>query len=249
MACLEDGNIDFGFPMTAAEYNDLLSRNGRTEPVVAVVQRYAGQHRDEFGGLYIDQTRGGIVTALWTDHLEQHDAAIRSELPADAPILTRQVRWTEAVLRDLQGRVSSEIDWMLTIPALAQGVGVDVARNVVLVEISSVDPVAERVIKAHYGVDPAMIEVQSDGTGVALLPSGTVRGRVVDKTGKPVSAEIAAELLIDGRAEVGYCGGGDVGYGVDQAGRFEIPCKVDVYRMWHWCPLSERLARRNRSAS
>jgi hypothetical protein len=105
--------------------------------------------------------------------------------------VVRQVRWTEQQLRDLQDRIVADLDWMAAIPARGQSVEVDIEHNAVLIRISSAQPAATRMILEHYAVEPTMIVVESDGTGVVLLPSGTVRGRVVDASGKPVRGAAA----------------------------------------------------------
>jgi hypothetical protein len=232
MACAADAHLEFGVPLTEAETEELFSRNTRTEPVVVAVQSYAAQHANEFGGLYIDNSLGGVVTALWTDNVGQHEQAIRSRLDPGTPLVVRQVRWSESDLRRLQRRIGADTDWMADIPARVQGIGVDVISNVTTVDVSSAEPAAVRIILDHYGVAEGMLRVTSDGTGVELLPTGTVRGRVLDPAGRVLDPELSGLLSVDGEAVgVGYCGGGDIGYGLGPDGTYEIPCKVGVYRM------------------
>jgi hypothetical protein len=71
-----------------------------------------------------------------------------------------------------------------------------------------------------------MIRVESDGTGAYLLPGGTVSGRVLLADGRPPGVN---DLMLDSGAPddpPGWCGGGDIGYGVGENGTFELPCKT-----------------------
>ena len=73
---------------------------------------------------------------------------------------------------------------------------------------------------------PGMIRVSSDGTGAHLLPVGTVVGRVLLADGRPPGRN---DLMLDSGSPddpPGWCGGGDIGYGVMEDGRIEFPCKL-----------------------
>ncbi len=112
--------------------------------------------------------------------------------------------------------------------SVGQGVGADITRNVVKIEISSANPDAPRLIVEHYakqlGIPSEMLDVVSDGTGVELLPFGWVKGVVVLADGSEPGYN---DLMVDGRGgDPGYCGGGDVGYGVGSDGKFKLPCKI-----------------------
>lgn len=217
--------MDFGVPMLPEETESLFARNELGRPVRAALGSYG--HGDQFGGLYIDNALGGVVVLLWTADVAVHEAAIRPLLPRCHPVLFRQVRWSEAELRQWQDRISADWDWFAAIPAAPQGVGVDITANVVSVEISSAKPTAAEMILAHYRAPPGMIRVDSDGTGAALLPWGTVKGLVVTVDGKAPGNN---NLLIQegSGGPPGSCGGGDIGFGVQANGKFEYPCQAGV---------------------
>jgi hypothetical protein len=220
-----DHTMAWGFPMLPSEETLLFSRNPRTEVVQAALARYG--HVDEFGGLWIDQSIGGVVVLAWTRDLARHESAMRAELPACFPVLFRQVTWSEVELRDLQDRIAADWDWFAEIPAAPQGVGADVTESVVEIDVSSANPAAADIILAHYGAPAGMLRVRSDGTGAALLPTGTVRGVVVLADGSPPGDAAGSFHLSDAPGgDPGWCGGGDVGYGVAEDGSFEYPCKV-----------------------
>jgi hypothetical protein len=216
--------LDFGVPMLPAETASLFARNDLPDPVRRVLDTYG--HADEFGGLYIDNVQGGVVVVLWTTDPAVHEAAIRPKLPACHPVEFRQVRWSERELRDWQDRISADINWMTDLPAKLTGVGADIAANVVNIDISSANPEAADLIVAHYAAPHGMIRVSSDGTGAYLLPSGTVVGWVLQADGRPPGPN---DLMLDSGSPddpPGWCGGGDIGYGVGEDGRIEFPCKV-----------------------
>jgi len=216
--------LDFGVPMLPAETASLFARNDLPDPVRRVLDAYG--HTDEFGGLYIDNAQGGVVVVLWTTDPAVHDAAIRPMLPACHPVEFRQVRWSERELRGWQDRISADMDWMTDIAAKLTGVGVDTSDNVVAIDISSANPDAADLIVAHYAAPDGMIRVISDGTGAHLLPSGTVVGHVLMADGRPPGMN---DLMLDAGSPddpPGWCGGGDIGYGIGEDGGIEFPCKV-----------------------
>jgi hypothetical protein len=215
---------EFGVPLLPAEASSLFARNDLSGPVQAVLDQYG--HTEEFGGLYTDHAQGGVVVLLWTTDPAIHEAAIRPELPACHPVQFRQVRWSERVLRGWQEKIGADLDWLAEIPAAFQGVGVDVIANIVDFEVSSAAPDATGRIIAHYDAPAGMIRVESDGTGAALLPTGTVVGRVLLANGRPPGPN---DLMLDAGSPAdppGWCGGGDIGYGVVEDGTIEFPCKA-----------------------
>ncbi len=215
---------EFGFPLLPAESASLFARNGRSIMVQTLLRDY--DQGPEFGGLYMDNALGGVIVVLWTSDPTAIRAELGPRLPPCFPILFREVRWSEAELRRWQNAISLQSDWFAEIDASFQGVGADTIRNDVVVEISSANERAEQAILDHFGAPEGMLRVESDGTGAALLPSGTVVGRVLTADGQPVGPN---DLMVDyGGPDdpPGWCGGGDIGYGVRSDGSFEYPCHV-----------------------
>jgi hypothetical protein len=222
----------WAFPITQAEEQFIWDRQARLDDYVGPIQGYATRHSDEFGGLYIDNATSRIAT-MWTAHLAEHQAALLELLGDGAPVEVLPARWTEARLRQLQDSIVIDSQWFLELAARGEGFGVDIERNLVTIDISSASPdaprrIAERIAAAH-GVPVEMIEVTSDGTGVELLANGTVTGVVTLADGsKPGENELRVDGVPDG---IGYCGGGDMAFGVARSGRFEIGCKVGSFTM------------------
>jgi hypothetical protein len=222
----------WAFPILPEEEAFIWARQERLQPYVGLVRQHAGAFPDEFGGLFMDNANSQVAS-LWTRNLEGHLAALLELAGDDAPIGVLPARWSERELRSVQDRITTDLAWFAAFDAMPTGVGADIVRNVVSVEVSSANPDAPRRIAERLAADLAvpveMLEVTSDGTGVELLPYGTVKGIVVLADGSKPGRN---ELMVDGRADtIGYCGGGDMGYGVDEGGRFEIPCKVGTYTM------------------
>jgi len=192
------------------------------DAVVAAVQVYASDKADVFGGVYLDQVAHTVV-ALWTDNPVMHRIGILAQLHASGPLVTRQVRYSEKQLRDLQDRISSDWDWMRGIGALATGVGADIIANATSLEISSTNAAAPGMIRTHYGVPADMLKIDSDGSGILLQPRGMIEGTVRTAEGKA-----PGENGLDLRWKPDVANGGDcgseVGLGLAPDGAFKLPC-------------------------
>jgi hypothetical protein len=218
---------EFSVPLMPAEIAELNARAANADAIRGAIQAYADLHPSDFGGMYIDQQNGGAVTTLWTAHLADHVAAVWRRIRPGSRVAFRLVAFNYRDLRALQDRIGGDWDWMRAFAIAPEGVGVDVIANDVEVDVSSANANAAALILAHYAVPAGMIAVVSDGTGAALLPWGTVRGRVLDSRGKPPGEAVAAGLNLSWTSDgPGRCGIGDIGYGVGGSGGFELPCQV-----------------------
>ena len=207
-------------PLLPDEDAAFIARQADMTDVAKAVRSYAAGFPEEFGGVYLDQLHHTAV-ALWTARPSVHRIAILQLLGRAGPLQVRLVRYTEQALDALQERITADWDWMASIGARPMGAGVEVIGNLVSLQVSSANALAPSLILAHYGVPADMLRVDSDGTGVFLLPRGRIRGTVVTADG---STTTAGDLMLDWSGDgPGECGGGDVGFGVDH-GRFELPC-------------------------
>ena len=188
--------------------------------------RYTAAHGDEFGGIYLDEaTRTGVVT-LWTDHLAEHAGAIREAVGPDVRVAFAQVRYAERDLRRLKDKVSGE--WraasVADIPAAFESVGVDIKASQVYrpcierqprrrgdhpVALRFWRPTARRVGWHRSSLDPVRHRHRT-------------RDRIADLDAWDLS------LAWEG-PNIGDCGGGDMGYGVNDRGRYELPCQVGTW--------------------
>jgi hypothetical protein len=216
-----------GIPLTKAEAIEFQGRQQVLTSVAGLAQRYADEHPEQFAGLFIDQQHK-LVVILFTGDVETHQAALAKLVPGDAePLAVRLAATSKADLEALMERIVNDRDWFKTIDAAFTGAGLDEMQNLVDLEISSANPAAPALILQHFGVGPAVLSIESDGTGIQLQPRGKVRGRVLLANGKPPPAD--SSLSLDWSPDVpppgsGECGIGDMGFGVGQDGRFELPC-------------------------
>jgi hypothetical protein len=220
----------WAYPILPEEEAFIWARQERLQPFVGFVKRHAAEYPDEFGGLYLDNANSRIAS-LWTANLALHQSAIGDLAGMDAPIVVLPVRWSKAELRAVQDRIDPRWPGFAAVASAPQGFSEDIPRNLVSIHISSANPDAPQLIRerlaADLGIPVAMLEVTSDGTGVALLPYGTVEGVVRLADG---SRPRSNDLMVEWRPEtVGDCGIGDMGYGVGENGQFEIPCRVGTY--------------------
>lgn len=177
--------MDFAVPLMPFERDDLMNRGNGEEALIESVQGYLAQHADVSGGVYIDNPAGGIVTILVTDDPKVHEAAL-AELIGPAVVAVRQVRWTEAELRDIQDRVSADQAYLASLPARMTTAGVDIIDNIAELTISSAVPDAGEQIVAHFGAE-RRLRVISDGTGILLQPTGRILGHIIAPAGTDMS--------------------------------------------------------------
>ena len=210
------------FLMLPEEAAEFQKRQATLEGMALAVQAYGDAHASEFGGVWIDQEHHTVVSA-WTANPAFHRVAILTGIGKAGPLDVRQVRYSEAELRELQDRMTDARGWLATIPAAMTFSSVDVMTNRAELGISSANPQAAALIQAHFGVPPDKLRVTSDGTGILLKPRGTVHGRVVTQGGDaPGRNDWMLNWSSDGPTG-GDCGE-MVGYGVPPDGTFELPC-------------------------
>ena len=175
------------------------------EFVVEAVQGYLTQHADVSGGLYIDNDAGGVLTVLVTDDPAPHLTAIAELIGRDGQVVARQVRWTEAELRDIQDRVTADQAFLASLPARMTTASVDIIGNIAELTISSPVPDAGQRIVDHFGA-AGKLRVISDGTGILLLPTGRILGHIVAPAGTDMtmlSPQYEADVDIGPRDAMG----------------------------------------------
>jgi hypothetical protein len=216
-----------GIPLLPEEAVEFQGRQEKLLQVARTVQGYTDAHPEQVAGMFIDQEHR-LVVVLVTAALETHRAAIDALLPDGGPVDVRLATHTRAELEALMNRVVEDRAFLKAIQAAFIGAGLDEIHNRVDLEISSANPAAAAIILDHFGVGPELLNVTSDGTGIALLPAGKVRGRVTEADGTrpadPGSLSLSWTSDSPGPGS-GDCGGGDIGYGVGADGRFELPCQ------------------------
>jgi hypothetical protein len=181
-----DVTYDFGFPLMPFERDELLRRPQRDRDVADAIGAYGPDHPDEWAGLWVDQSRGGVVVAQFTQNLPAHEASIRRLLRPDATFEIRQVRWSLQQLSETAARIGEGQARFSTIPAVLVGWGADIRANRVSLDISSTRTDATAQIARLFDVEAEMLDVNSDGTGIGLLPGGELVVIARDAAGEPV---------------------------------------------------------------
>jgi hypothetical protein len=205
----------YGVPLTAAETHQLQARARTADAVMSAVQSYGLDHPDVWGGAYVDSPHGGGVVAQFVGDLSGHRVALSQLVAPDAPLLIQQVDWPLRTLKQLQNDIAHD-GWLERHHYDLISVGTHIRENIVLLQISTNDRGAAARILEHYnGADK--LQIESDGTGIRNLPTGSLTGIAVDDSGRPVSG-LDVELM----ATVGDAGLGDVGHETDKLGRFEF---------------------------
>ncbi len=213
---------EFGTPLLPAEVRELFARNTQSDEVMKRIAGYLRDHDAELGGVWIDQSKGGIVTVSFTGPLEDHRVALAHLAEGAGVVDVVQARYTQHELRAIQDRVAADDAWFRKIPARFQGGGYDPVSNVLEIDVSTAEPRIASLIAARFGVPADALHVVSDGTGIALEPWGRIEGRV---EGVPVA--VLAELTLNYHSDRAGadCGHGDVGIGIAADGTFELPCQ------------------------
>lgn len=147
-AGLDVGTERWGMVLTATEEAvlDMPGRAAFANELAAALVPYL-ESIGISGGLYIDQASGGHAVVLLT----KHDPAVEAKLATVAPGLSRRVnvsyvRYTEAELEAAVAEV-----WQLWPDPIdrPQAIGVDVAGNLVLVEVAPESMAAAQTIVAR----------------------------------------------------------------------------------------------------
>lgn len=213
------GVLAYNVPLLPEEVEAVNKRFVDAQEVLDILDDYAANHPSEWAGATQDAS-GGSVTARFTAHVADHQANLRGWLPPNAKVNVVQVRWSLRDLRAALARMNEDDwygpdSWLLEHGIYALGLGLNVARNQIEFDVSSTRTDLDALLEEQYGATQMLI-VASDGTGVRLLPKGTLKGRVVNTAGEPVGG---VDLELD--ASVPGAGAhNDVGHGTNDEGRF-----------------------------
>lgn len=151
------------------------------EDAVAALQAYGAEHPDEFGGLYVDDQSQASFVMLFTDHLDEHAAALAEIWPR---VTVQGVRFSEAALLEvLEGL---DLAGMETEDLQPISAALDTMNNRVTLDLKSNDPTLELRLELEYG---GMLEVTAypipgawanvaEGDGWRLLAAGQSSGEV-----------------------------------------------------------------------
>lgn len=89
-----------GFPHTEEELEAVMARNGDLEQLEDLQVWAASAYPDTWGGLWLDQTRGGLITVAFTEEVDARVADITDRYGVD--VRGVEVAFPEAQLNDAQ---------------------------------------------------------------------------------------------------------------------------------------------------
>ncbi|HEU4673556.1 MAG TPA: hypothetical protein VFS32_11715 [Candidatus Limnocylindrales bacterium] len=212
----------FGVPLMPPEAAELEMRASSADAIAAVVSAYGTQHPDDYVGLVADPQSGRVV-AKFARNVELHEKALRTLIAPAAPLDVVKVQWTKDELESLAHRISHD-GWLRAQRYDLLDLGVDIASNRVQLLVSTADPDAVVRITDHYQAQGKLV-VTTDGTGVTLLPTGSLSGVALDHAGRPV-----AGLDVEFHPDIAGAGPrGDRGLETDSGGRFSITTQATGY--------------------
>jgi hypothetical protein len=183
----------YGVPLTVAEQAELDRRSADVGTLGPILQAYGDDHAAEFAGLFIDHESGGVLVMLFTDHIAEHDAAIRQLVRPGAPIEVRHAPLAETDLMALMNRITADDDRLKSLGVAVLTTALDTMANRVAVGVSTERPDAGGLLASIYG--PILDVTVIDPTGAFLKPKGTVIVTTTDGRGQPVAACVYAEAL------------------------------------------------------
>lgn len=116
---------------------------------------YGRARADTFGGLWVDQSNGGVIHLGFTNDVAAHRHALDKLTPDDAVLIVDEVAWIESQLRDLTDRISRGTDFDASIGVTVHNTVMKTSSNSVDVFIEPYSQSAAAAIREQYG--PAVI--------------------------------------------------------------------------------------------
>jgi len=179
------GRVRFGVPLMPFELQDLLSRTQARGEAVPVISSYSATTEDSYDW-YIDQQRGGIIVARFTQDADVHADVLEQLLPPNT-------RW-EAVdidphiveMEALVAEVQAEREWFETVGAQLLDVFTSpLDGGTVELSYLSASRAMDQQIRDHFGA-PAWLIVERAGGPAWVGPVGDLVVRAIGSGGGSV---------------------------------------------------------------
>ena len=183
----------FQYPLTESEIRELLRRNRDMGEISRKALEYARTQPTEFAGAYVDTANSRYVF-LVTDNVVMHRQRLYARLPAGAPIVVAQVRWSLAELEPIVDRIRQDDAFFSDLGVFAITNVVE-AENLIEIELNTDDPADAARVRARYGNDPRL-RIRIVGRGPWDGGRGNVTVRLTDRDGLPVSPDGAVCLIV-----------------------------------------------------
>lgn len=161
-----------------ARIEEYLSRRTSGAMGSSDFRNYLDNHPDEFAGFYFDQAGGGVVHALFTAHVAEHQSALAQLFPFASRLAVSQAPRSWQELTASQGRVNSLMEQLANAGVRLDFVGIAPAKNIVEVGIAPFDPASKaRASLILHGL-PVKIEpgIPTTATGEHEVDAPPYRG-------------------------------------------------------------------------
>ncbi len=173
----------FGLPLLPDEEAQVIRLQMVAEALVDRVRGYGNRFPDEFAGVWIE---GPLVVLAFTDHLGEHEAAVRPLF--GIKVVVRPVRFTLRELKSWAGDVGDQAAWMESLGAHLIEADAEQTLNAVQVSYRAPDQTVEAQLLARLG-NPPWVVFDYRGAGPWTGPRGDLELTVVDENGRPATFE------------------------------------------------------------
>lgn len=146
---------DYGVALTPTEEADLKHRDEVDSKLDPLLKHLASQA--QFGGLYIDQSSGGVIDIATTGDASATLKDATSSAPSGAVLRSRHVQYTLQQLSALKDRVTQDVSSLTAAGVEVATIGVDVVANRVRIEVANLTDQVTTDLNARYGAEVIVV--------------------------------------------------------------------------------------------
>lgn len=204
---------EFGLPLSPNELSDLRGRVAAEDGILALRLRLE-RHVDSFGGLFIDQSAGGVVDIAVREGGEAAAIAEERADPVGLPVRVRIVDHSIATLEEVETTVLEMFDELLADGISVVGVAIDIPANRVRVRVKELTPQEHDLILRLFSSDVVVVErgdqpIPGACTRTACIPPMKGGLRVTSADGGPCTSGVMMSAGFGGNVfatTAGHCG-------------------------------------------
>jgi hypothetical protein len=140
----------WGVPLSLDEAGDLAHR-AEVQDSIGPAAIWAEKESPDFGGAWIDQSRGGLPVFQFAGGEEDFERGVRERLPADTEVEFRVVERTWGGLLELQRQVEDEREAMIAAGIPLISTAIDTRSNTVVVGIDPDTEETRAILAKRFG--------------------------------------------------------------------------------------------------
>ncbi len=174
--------LEFGIPLTPAEFEDLMTRRWDDE-LLARVQSYGGAFPDAYSGAYPNLEGSGVVVEFTRD-IDRHRRALAALAQDPTLVVVRQVEWTKLDFARFAASVEAERAWFEANGLVFRQAVRSELDQFVRVDVEGPSESTPALVATHFG-SPRWLRVRwtpSQWTG----PRGDLVIHIQDGSGRAV---------------------------------------------------------------